>query len=620
MRQLLDGQIKHYNLEKRLWHKEGHAVWVHASMSSVSDAEGRPRYLVVILNDVTQRRLAEGQMAKFSSAIDQAADSIMIAGNDGIIEYVNPAFETLTGYTADEALGCRTSLLRSGQHDTAFYKRLWDTVLSGKPYRDTFINRRKDGSCYYEEKVITPIKDDAGRISHFISTGSDITARMETQEKLRYLAQHDQLTDLPNRMVFLDRAEQAIRHAHRSHKGAAVLFADLDRFKLVNDTLGHQVGDQLLREVARRLKQVLRDSDTIARLGGDEFAVLLPCNDVDDVSRVARKLRGALEEPIIVNGNTLSIGTSIGIALYPDDGADAGSLLRNADTAMYKAKQGQGGMCFYTADMNVEVEQRLAMETCLRGALARNEFQLVYQPQLALRSQRVIGAEALLRWHSPQLGQVAPDRFIGVLEDTGLIGAVGDWVLHRACQQVKAWRAKGAADFRVAVNLSPRQLGEVGLADRVQQILVDEGLPPAALELEITESSLLDHEEQAIAMLHELKRRGVSLAMDDFGTGFSSLSYLRRLPIDVLKIDRSFVHDLADDPGAATLIKAIVPMAHNLNLQVLAEGVETQAELDFLQQQGCDMAQGYLLSRPVQATDMGPWLTGRPPVRARASA
>ena len=295
LRQLLDGEIKHYNLEKRLWHKDGHPVWVHASMSSVSDAEGRPQYLVVILNDVTQRRLAEDQMAKFSSAIDQAADSIMIAGNDGIIEYVNPAFEVLTGYSADEALGCRTSLLRSGRHDTAFYKRLWDTVLSGKPYRDTFINRRKDGSCYYEEKVITPIRDDAGRISHFISTGSDITARMETQEKLRYLAQHDQLTDLPNRMVFLDRAEQAIRHAQRSHGGAAVLFADLDRFKLVNDTLGHQVGDELLREVARRLKQVLRDSDTIARLGGDEFAVLLPCNDVDDVSRVARKLRGALE-------------------------------------------------------------------------------------------------------------------------------------------------------------------------------------------------------------------------------------------------------------------------------------------------------------------------------------
>ncbi len=578
--------------------------------------QGEPAGLVM-LQDIRERLRAETQMRKLSSALEQTADTVMITDRTGIIEYVNLGFEKATGYGRDEAVGQTPNLVKSGKQGPGFYKKLWDTILAGEVFSEVFVNRRKDGSLYYEEKTITPLRDVAGEISHFVATGKDVSERMQTQERLQHMAQHDALTELPNRVLFVDRLKQALARARWHERLVAVLFVDMDRFKNINDTLGHEVGDQLLQALAGRLASGVREGDTVARFGGDEFVILL--DDVaseKDIGAVAQKVLEALAPPFVIDNQSLYVTASIGVSLYPNDGEDSGTLLKHADIAMYRAKElGKNTYQFYSADMSARAFERLTLESSLRHAIERKEFRLYYQPQIDTTSGAILGVEALLRWQHPDFGLVTPAEFIPLLEETGLIVPVGEWVFHSACEQLCAWHAAGWPTLRMAVNLSPRQFQGIGLAIMVERGLAAVGCDPGLIELEITENVLLRHAATTLETLDALRESGVRLAIDDFGTGYSSLSYLRRYSIDTLKIDRSFVHDVPGDADDSALASAIIVLAQSLKLDVIAEGVETEAQRDFLQARGCHQMQGYLFSRPVPAEDIPRLLEIRNPKR-----
>jgi len=614
--QALGGELDGYTLEKRFLRKDGTAV--HASLSArcVRRADGTPDHFVVLVDDVTPRKLAEAEMHKLSSAIQQTADAVMITDRNGVIEYVNPAFERTTGYSRGEALGRKPSLVKSGLQSPEFYRRLWDTVLAGETFREVFINRRKDGEIYYEEKTISPLKDDLGHVTHFISTGKDITERMQAQERLQYLAHHDALTDLPNRVLFLDRLDQVLARGRWRERVVGVMFLDLDRFKNINDSLGHDVGDRFLKTVAARLKAAVREGDTVARLSGDEFGILL--EDVahaEDVSGVAGKVLQTFAAPFALDGREFYLSASIGISLYPNDGSDAATLLKHADAAMYRAKElGKNNFQFYSADMSAQAFERLTLETGLRRALARREFLLHYQPQVDLASGRLVGVEALLRWRHPDFGLIGPMQFIHLAEETGLIVPLGEWVLRSACEQARAWEARGLALPQLALNLSGRQFHQPGFIDTARRVLGECALRTTQLELEITESVIMQDARLMVDRLQVLYALGVHFAIDDFGTGYSSLSYLKRFPIHTLKIDRSFVQDVTTDPDDAEIVRAIVVMAHSLRLKVVAEGVETAEQLALLRAMECDAVQGYYFSRALAADEIEPWLRagGRP--------
>lgn len=564
-------------------------------------------YVSIYGHDITEREMARLQMSKLSEALEQTADSVMITDINGVIEYVNQAFERTTGYSAAEAIGSRPSIVKSGRHDNAFYKKLWETILSGKVYRDVIINRRKDGTLYYEEKSITPLKDQKGKVINFISAGMDITKRMQAEERLHHLAYHDVLTDLPNRTLFMERLSHALLQRHEDGAKVAVLFLDVDRFKAINDTLGHESGDRFLQSFSRLLLGCVRSGDTVSRFGGDEFAILLEnVTSVEAVSAVAEKILDTLSRPFRVEGPDLYVTTSIGIAIYPDDADNANILLKQADSAMYQAKEtGRNTFKFYSDEMSVKASRRLLVESHLRGALEKGEFHLNYQPQVEVLSGRIIGAEALLRWNNPKLGMVSPMEFIPIMEDIGMIKEVGEWVLHTACKQVKEWNAGLPHPLRIAVNISGRQFSDTGLRNQIARVLDEVGLDHQLLELEITESVLMQDDKATMENLRELHGMGMKLSIDDFGTGYSSLSYLKRFPVDCLKIDRSFVRDITSDPDDATIVSAIIAMAHRLNLEVVAEGVETPEQLDYLRQCHCDIIQGYFYSPPVSAGEFG---------------
>ncbi len=559
------------------------------------------RYVSIFAYDITERQRARAEMGKLSRAVEQTADSIFITDAEGVIEYVNPAFEETTGYKRSEVLGRTPSLFKSGRHDAEFYRRMWKTVLSGEVYRDVMVNRRKDGTLYYEEKSITPLLDDSGRISHFISTGKDITERMQAEERLHHLAYHDVLTDLPNRALFMDRLSHALARRHEEGRKVAVMFLDMDRFKNINDTLGHDSGDRLLQSFSNLLLDCVREGDTVARFGGDEFAILLEdLPSAQAAAAVADKISEALSQPFKVEGPDLYVTTSIGISLFPDDGHDAVTLLKYADSAMYRAKEkGRNNYQFYATDMSDQAMERLTLEHGLRHALENGEFFLVYQPQVDMTSGRILGVEALLRWHSPELGMVGPDRFVPLLEETGLILEVGEWVLRESCAAVQRWNALVHYPLHIAVNVSGRQFHDPEFSLGVARVMEETGVPGNILELEITESVLMQDDNTSLENLEALRRLGVRLAIDDFGTGYSSLSYLKRFPVDSLKIDRSFVRDITTDPDDATIVSAITAMAHRLNLTVIAEGVEEEAQLEFLRRCACDALQGYLFSKPL---------------------
>lgn len=565
-----------------------------------------------------QRRRAQAEVSKLNSALTHAADGVMVTNRDGEIEYVNPAFENITGFKREAILGSKPSILKSDQHDADFFANLWKTILQGEVFRGVLVNRRHDGTLYHEEKTITPLKDSRGGITHFISTGKDISDRIKVQEKLEFMAHHDAITGLPNRVLLLDRIEQAIIRARRDNKGVAVLFLDLDGFKAINDTVGHHVGDRFIAEVAARLPSSVRERDTVARLGGDEFAIVMEGMHVmSAVSKIARKLLRDLAEPFQVDGMDLYVTGSIGVARYPSDGEDVHTLLRKADTAMYRAKQaGKNTHRFYSQVEGEEDVQRLELEQQLRRAVERKEFLVYYQPQVSIDTSTVVGAEALLRWQHPTRGIVEPANFIAVLEETGLIQEVGEWVLREACITAKQWEMQGLS-LRMAVNLSSRQFVKRDLVGSIARILDETGMAPKLLNIEITEGTLASKFDSTIEILKKLNALGVTVSVDDFGVGYSSLNYLKRFPIHKLKIDQSFVRDVTHDPDDAAIATAIIALAHSLRLDVIAEGVETLEQLFFLSRHGCHEVQGHLLSAPLPAEDFLAWCRANPRVRAK---
>lgn len=586
-------------------HKDGHDFPLDISISEVKI--GNKRSFIGVLRDCTDRKKDQSQMLKLSRAIEQSADSIIITNYSGVIEYVNPSFSEVTGYSAAEAIGRTPNILKSGLQDDEFYKSMWKAILKGRVFRDVVINRKRDGSIYYEEKTITPLVDEhTGSVTHFISTGKDITDRMQAQQRLHYLAYYNALTELPNRSLYLERLNTAVTRAERHHNMLAVLILNMDRFKVINDTLGHEIGDSLLKEFTRRLSGLLRKEDTVAHLGGDTFAILIEeVKNIDDIPDFIRKIQTLFENSFNPSGYELYTSVSIGVSIYPQDGLDSSTLVRNAEVAMYRVKSaGRNGYQFYTSDMNDKALVRLELETRLRKAIESEQFLLYYQPQVDLNTRKIIGLEALVRWQHPELGIIPPNEFIPLLEETGLIIPAGEWILHQACAQNRIWRDMGLPHVRVSVNLSPLQFRQKNLSRAIAKILKKENLSPDALELELTESSIMQSEDAVLRSLGTLYKMGIMLAIDDFGTGYSCLSYLKNMPINVLKLDKSFVDGLPDDKSDIGIARAIIAMAHSLDMRVIAEGVEREEQLRFLQQENCDVIQGYLFSRPIPATDI----------------
>lgn len=563
-----------------------------------------------LIADIAARKRTEQQLQLRQRAIEASANAIIITSATApeyAIEYVNPAFERITGYPCKEVIGRNIGLLWEKEPDQSGIKEIRACVLEQREGHAVLRNYRKDGELFWSDLYIAPVRDDGGNVSHYVAAQYDITANKRYESELEFQTNRDALTGLANRNLLRDRLEQAISYAYRYGHPIWVLFVDLDRFKFINDTLGHQAGDVLLKAVATRVQSSVRDTDTVARMGGDEFVLVLPERmDAGLSTGIVKRIMDAIAQPLTIEGHEFFISCSIGLSVYPSDGTTPEELIKHADVAMYRAKEtGRNNFQFYTSEMNERALERLRIEGDLRNALERNEFVLYYQPQVDLRTREIVGVEALIRWQHPELGMVAPMRFIGLAEETGLIVPIGAWAIHEACRQARLWQQNGLGHLRVAVNLSARQFSQQDLVDTVATALNESGLAPQYLEIELTESLVMADVDHAIGILRELKALGVKLSIDDFGTGYSSLSYLKRFPIDVLKIDRSFVNDITIDPDDAAIVTSIISLAHSLRLQVIAEGVETIEQLSYLRKHECDQIQGYFFSRPIPAEAMG---------------
>jgi diguanylate cyclase (GGDEF)-like protein/PAS domain S-box-containing protein len=557
----------------------------------------------------------EDRLRVLTKAFEQSGEAILISDRNNRIVAVNAAFVELTGYSEAEVLGRNPHLLASGRTTGAEYAALWLALDKQDFWQGELWDRDKNGNVYPKQATISAIRDERGEIAHYLATFSDLTAQKATAEQIVHMAHHDPLTGLFNRHALQSQLERILAGARRDGSQVAVLLLDLDRFKDINDTLGHQVGDRLLVEMAQRLGNCVRASDVVARLGGDEFVVVLP--DVENalsVAGVASKIRRSLADLYRIDEHSLYATPSIGVALFPIDGETPETLIRNADTAMYHAKSaGRNNFQFFTAAMNLLAMERLKLETALRQALENStltstQFRLEYQPQLHLESGRIVGLEALARWHHPQMGQVPPAKFIPVAEETGLIQPLGDWVFWEACRQLRAFKDQGVEGVRMAVNLSAQQLRDEALPSIVIGALACYDLQPAELEIEITESTAMRNPAATIAVLRQLNDIGIVLAIDDFGTGYSSLAYLKDLPIHRLKLDRSFVQDIGQNKKSAAICSATIVIGHNLGLDLVAEGVETPEQRSFLHELGCDAMQGFLYSKPMPADQVAAFI------------
>jgi diguanylate cyclase (GGDEF)-like protein/PAS domain S-box-containing protein len=581
--------------------KSGEVFWADLSLSLIRDGDESVG-MVAHLSVITERLSDEDKLRLHARIIEDSDQGILITDDAERIVSVNSAFTRITGYTAAEAIGQTIDLLRSGVHDADFRSQVHAAMAGAGPWQGEIIGRRKSGELFPQSVSISVVRKDDGTITHAFSIFSDISAMRASEDRIQRLANFDSLTGLPNRAQLNQLVGQALSEARRNQDYGALLVIDLNRFTSINDTLGHEVGDELLRQVGQRFRATLREEDVLARVGGDEFvAALLNIQKREHGGFVAQKILDALEAPFIIESRVLHIEACIGIAVYPDDGLDTASLLRFADVAMKRLQQGgNSGYLFYSPEMNQRAKEQMEVETGLRNALASQELLLFYQPKVSLRSGRIVGAEALIRWRHPEKGMVPPFKFIPVAEETGLILDIGTWVLEEACRQIRAWLDAGMDAPPIAVNLSARQFDEQ-LPERVQAVLERHGVPPEHLKLEITESLLVRGPEKVIPIMNELAAMGLALALDDFGTGYSSLAYLKKFPITTLKIDRSFVIGIPEDENDCAIARAIVTMALQLRQEIVAEGVETTEQMAFLRELGCDQLQGYLFSPPVDA-------------------
>ena len=565
--------------------------------SPLTGADGRYYGRVWYFRDITDQIKAQERLQLWSQVLNHSAEGIFVCDPDERILLVNSAFEKLTGFSAAEATGKTPRILHSGLQKRDFYTDMWKSVLEKGKWQGEIWNRRKSGESYVEWLSISAVKGLNGIVTHYVGIFSDITTRKENEERIIRLAHHDPLTDLPNRTLLMDRIDQAIRAAHRRNRKVAVVFIDLDRFKEVNDSLGHDVGDLLIQASAKRFLEVIRREDTLARIGGDEFvAVIQGLQDSQDAALVARKLLSSLTQPVVLNGYELTTTASMGISLFPDDSNNGQELVRDADAAMYQAKgAGRNAYHFYTRDLNRRALEMLSIESSLRRAIECQEFVLHYQPQVDLRSGRIIGAEGLIRWNHPEKGLIMPGKFIPVAEERGLIGRLGEWVIEEAARQTALWRQAGIS-VAIAVNVSAMQFRQKNFAEELVRIVDKHRVPVNSLELELTESSVMRDAATTIEILEKLHSIGFQLSIDDFGTGYSSLNYLRHFPVDKIKIDQSFVRDMMTHESAGSIVTAIIALARSLKLKVTAEGVETKEQLRILRAQDCDEAQGFLFS------------------------
>jgi diguanylate cyclase (GGDEF)-like protein/PAS domain S-box-containing protein len=576
-------------------------IQVEVLASSV-EHEGTPATQLVF-TDITLRKESEAKLQQAVQIIEHTMEGVVITDGKGQITSVNPAFCDITGYSKSEIIHQHLDTLKSDRHQPEFFDEVWATVSQTGFWRGEVWNQRSNGEVYPAWMTISCVRDEHGNVLHYVAVFSDITSIKQSQSQLEHLAHHDSLTNLPNRLLFEDRLQHAISQSKRQGRQLAVLFLDLDRFKNINDTLGHAMGDELLKEVAKRLQHILRDGDTAARLGGDEFTVLVESlEDPSQAAVVAAKIQESFKTPYQIAGRELHVTTSIGISIYPEDGQTAADLTKNADAAMYQAKeQGRNNYRYYTSELTRTAFERLLLETELRSALKKDQLLLYYQPQISLSNGQMTGAEAVLRWHHPRLGIIPPARFIPLAEESGLIHEIGRWVLKEACEQTRYLYKQGLFQGRMAINLSVRQIMQTDLILHFEQIIANSECPPDMLQLEVTEGIFMGQMKQSVPVLDVFKKLGVSIAIDDFGTGYSSLSYLKQLPIDKLKIDRSFIRDLPNDSDAIAITQAIIALGKNLGLHIVAEGVETLAQQALLQKMGCEEGQGYLYSPPVPA-------------------
>ena len=546
------------------------------------------------------------RLRQAAAVFDCTREGVLVTDTQGLIVHVNRAFMEITGYQRDDVMGQRPSLFKSGRHSAHFYQQMFQALESTGEWSGEIWNRRKSGEVYPQWQTIRVIHDDQGKVSHYVAVFSDISAMKNSEHELAHLAHHDPLTDLPNRLLFTDRAEQALASAQVHKRGCALLLMDLDHFKIINDSLGHNVGDQLLKLVAERLSGLFGPGVTLARLGGDEFAVLAEsCPQVVQAAALAQRMLNAMKDPFIFDGNQLFISASIGISLFPSDALSAEQLLRNADSALFKAKSaGREGYALYTEELTAHAQHRVEIAGELRRALDQHELRVYYQPVHDLHDSRLVGVEALVRWQHPERGLVPPGEFIPIAERTGLIAEIDAWVMDQACRQMCQWLADGAPLSFIAINVSSRLFARRELYEQVAQVLHTTGLDPAFLELEVTESAVMDDPEVALEQLHRLRELGLRLAIDDFGTGYSSLLRLKRLPVQKLKIDQGFVAGLPWDEDDAAIVRVVIALAKSMGMQVHAEGIEQVEQARFLLDQECDMGQGYWFGRPMPADEI----------------
>ncbi|UUA73344.1 putative bifunctional diguanylate cyclase/phosphodiesterase [Cellvibrio sp. QJXJ] len=566
--------------------------------------------VVMVIRDITQRKHQEAELRLWAKVFEGSNEAIMILDDQFRIVLVNKTYEKMMGFSAEDVLGVDAAQIGASQHPRGFFRNLIAILNERGAWLGELSNRRKNGETFPSWFSISRVLGSDGQIENYIAIFTDISERKKSRERLDFLAHHDSLTELPNRTLLNDRLEMAINTAKRRQEKVGLLFIDLDRFKNINDSLGHAAGDQILRQTALRLKKVIRNDDTVARLGGDEFVVLLPrVHDERDLAEVAIKVREELLKPYLVEEMPLHLSPSIGIAIYPEDGSSPSELIKNADAAMYLAKEkGRNNYQFYTPLLNSRTLDRLKLEYDLRQALELGQFELHYQPQMDATNQQLYGAEALIRWRHPERGLVQPNDFIPLAEEIGLIIPIGNWVIAEAARQVTRWQAEGAISLVVSVNISALQFHQPGFMAEVQTIMDDAGAAPQSLELELTESMLMSDMDASIEVLQKFRDLGYHIAIDDFGTGFSCLNYLRRLPVNILKIDQSFVRDMQSDEASLAIVSYIIRLAQSLGMDTIAEGVETSHEMTLLVNEGCRLMQGYHFSKPLPPGQFDAWL------------